>query len=110
MAGSPHTLLRWQLKEQVRFTGRSHHADGKLDSRRVSRTSPLYVHESLKCPDIDSVEAEVLPDGARLKRDAAQPEGSGPAIFGTMDGYILWEEAALHDCILCRAKEGGIDV
>ena len=77
MAGSL-TLATVAAQEQVHFTGDTT-ADGQLIHDAFQNIA-LYVHESLKCPNIDLVEAEVLPDGA-VKRDAAQPEGTGPAIF-----------------------------
>lgn len=65
-------------QEQVRFTG-STSANEKLIHDAFQHIL-LYVRASLKCQNIDLVEAEVLPDGA-VKRDATQPEGTGPAIY-----------------------------
>lgn len=65
-------------QEQVRFTGTTS-ADERLIHDAFQNIA-LYVRESLKCQTIDQVVAEVLPDGA-IKRDAAQPEGTGPATY-----------------------------
>ena len=65
-------------QEQVRFTGNTS-ADATLIHDAFQYVA-LYVRESLKCPNIELVESEVLPDGA-IKRDPARPEGTGPATF-----------------------------
>ena len=65
-------------QEQVRFTGTTS-ADKQLIHDAFQNIA-LYVHDSLKCNTIEQVAAEVLPDGT-VKRDAAQPEGTGPATY-----------------------------
>lgn len=49
-------------QEQLRFTGRTT-ADQKLIQDALQNIA-LHIRESLKCPNIELVEAEVLPDGA----------------------------------------------
>jgi hypothetical protein len=90
-------------QEQVRFRGTTS-ADEQL-RHDAFQNIVLYVRNSLKCDTIEEVAAEVLPDGA-IKRDAAEPEGTGPAT------YELWTVTFCGKkrpflVVFWEAKDGG---
>ena len=90
-------------QEQVKFTGNTT-ADEKL-IHDAFQDIAVYMRESLKCASIDLVETKVLPDGA-VKRDASQPEGTGPA---TYEQWTVTSCGKKHPfmVVFWSAKEGG---
>lgn len=90
-------------QEQVRFTG-STTADEKLINDAFQRIAH-YVLESLKCQNIELIEADVLPDDA-VKRDASQPEGTGPATYEQWTVTYCGKKQPFL-VVFWDAKEGG---
>jgi hypothetical protein len=92
-----------RAQEQVRFTGTTS-ADEQL-IHDAFQNIVLYVRENLKCDTIEQVAAEVLPDG-KVKRDAAQPEGTGPATYELWTVSFCGKEQPFL-VVFWEAKEGG---
>ena len=90
-------------QEQVRFTGNTTASETLIHDAFQHIAS--YVRESLKCQAIEQVTAEVLPDGA-VKRDAAQPEGLGPATFENWTVNFCGKKQPFL-IVFWDAKEGG---
>ena len=90
-------------QEQVRFTGTTS-ADEQLIHDAFQNIA-LYVRDSLKCDRIEQVAAEVLPDGT-VKRDAAQPEGTGPATYEMWTVSFCGKKQPFL-VVFWEAKEGG---
>jgi len=90
-------------QEQVRFTGNTS-ADETLIHDAFQNIA-FYVRESLKCPSIELVEAEVLPEGA-VKRDATQAEGTAPAIYERWTVTFCGRKQPFL-VVFWDAKEGG---
>jgi hypothetical protein len=65
-------------QEQLRFTGQTTASPALLHD--ALQPIALFVRDSLNCPRISQVNAEVLPTGA-IKRDVSKPEGSAPATY-----------------------------
>ena len=65
-------------QEQVRFTGQTS-ADEQL-IHDAFQDIARYIRESLSCPSIEQVVAEVLPEGA-VKHDPTQAEGTSAATY-----------------------------
>jgi hypothetical protein len=67
-----------ESQEQLRFTGQTTASPALLHD--AMQPIGLFVRDSLNCPRISQVNAEVLPTGA-IKRDASKPEGTAPATY-----------------------------
>jgi hypothetical protein len=67
-----------ESQEQLRFTGQTTASPALIHD--AMQPIALFVHDSLNCPTISQVNAEVLPNGA-IKRDASKPEGTAPATY-----------------------------
>ncbi len=88
---------------EVRFTGETT-ADETL-IRDVMQHLISYIHDNLKCENVELVEADVLPEES-IKRDPADPEGTGPATYenwvatycGTSKAFLV---------VFWASKEGG---
>jgi hypothetical protein len=65
-------------QEQLRFTGQTTASPALLHD--ALQPISLFVRDSLNCPRISQVNAEVLPTGA-IERDVSKPEGTGPATY-----------------------------
>jgi hypothetical protein len=65
-------------EEPLRFTGQTTASPPLL--QQALQPIASFVRDSLKCPRISQVDAEVLPTGA-IKRDASKPEGTAPATY-----------------------------
>ena len=65
-------------QEQLRFTGQTTASPALIHD--ALQPIALFVRDSLKCPRISQVDAEVLPTGA-IKRDVSKPEGTAPATY-----------------------------
>ena len=96
-------LTAASAQEQVRFTGNTS-ADANLIHDAFQNVA-LYIRESLKCPNIELVESEVLPEGA-IKRDPTQPEGTGPATFERWTVTFCGKKRPFL-IVFWPAKEGG---
>lgn len=90
-------------QDQVRFTGNTT-ADEELVHDAFQNIA-LYVRESLKCPSIELVEAEVLPSGS-VKRDTSQAEGSAPATYEQWTVSFCGKKQPFL-VVFWSAKEGG---
>ena len=88
---------------EVRFTGETT-ADETL-IRDVMQHLVSYIHDNLKCENVELIEAEVLPEGS-IKRDPTDPEGTQPATYenwvatycGTSKSFLV---------VFWASKEGG---
>jgi len=90
-------------QEQVRFTGHSS-ADTQLITDAFQNIAQ-YIHESLECPTIEGVEAEVLPEGS-IKRDPSEPEGDAPAVYEQWTVSFCGKKQPFL-VVFWEAKEGG---
>ena len=90
-------------QEQVRFTGDTTANEQLIQD--VLQNIVEYVHESLKCPTIDGIESAVLPESS-VKRDASEPEGTGPATFERWTVSFCGKKQPF-DVVFWEAKEGG---
>ena len=88
---------------EVRFTGETT-ADETL-IRDVMQHLISYIHNNLKCDNVELVEAGVLPEES-IRRDPTDPEGTGPATYenwvatycGTSKSFLV---------VFWASKEGG---
>ena len=88
---------------EVRFKGETTADDTLI--RDVMQHLISYIHNNLKCDNVELVEAEVLPDGS-VKRDPADAEGTQPATYenwvatycGTSKPFLV---------VFWASKEGG---
>ncbi len=88
---------------EVRFTGETT-ADETL-IRDVMQHLISYIHDKLKCENVELVEAEVLPKES-IKRDPADPEGTQPATYENWVATYCGTSKSFR-VVFWASKEGG---
>lgn len=88
---------------QVRFTGETTAEEALIDD--VMQQLVSYIHNNLKCENVELVEAKVLPADS-IKRNPTDPEGKNPATYERWDATYCGTSKSFL-VVFWPSKEGG---
>jgi hypothetical protein len=88
---------------EVRFTGETTADDTLI--RDVMQHLISYIHDNLKCDNVELVEAKVLPEES-IERDPADPEGTQPATYENWVATYCGTSKSFR-VVFWASKEGG---
>jgi hypothetical protein len=90
-------------QSEVRFTGETTADEALIDD--VMRNLVSYIHDSLRCENVELVEAKVLP-AESIERDPADPEGKNPATYERWDARYCGTSKSFL-VVFWASKQGG---